>query len=98
MDPAVALAGWVLKTRVLAAAALMAIWLEITLVAPLALNARVILVATLWDKLLKVAIPLAAVILVVPCKAPLPALRAAVTMLLLSALPLMALRRLPNWS
>src|SRR5262249_13606242 len=53
--------------------------------------------ATLWERLLKVAMPLAAVPLRVPCKVPLPAPRAALTTVL-SVTPLALLRRLPNWS
>src|ERR1043166_4395008 len=53
----------------------------------------VILVATLCDRLTKVATPLAAVAVSVPCKGPLPAARAAVTTVLLSLL-----RKLPNAS
>ena len=41
---------------------------------------------------------MAAVRFVVPCRLPLPALRAAVTTVELSALPLAVLRTLPNWS
>src|ERR1051326_6503981 len=36
--------------------------------------------------------------LVLPCNVPLPALRAAVTTVLLSEVPLAAFRTLPNWS
>ncbi len=53
----------------------------------------VMLVATLCARSVKVTTPLTAVRLVVPCKVPLPALRAAVTTVVLSLL-----RRLPNWS
>src|SRR5260370_24488141 len=63
-----------------------------------AVNRMVILVATLCDKLVKVTRPLAAARAVVPCKVPAPALRAAVTIVVLSAVPLAALRALPNWS
>ena len=48
------------------------------------------MVARLCDKLAKATRPLAAARLVAPCKVPLPAARAAVTVVLLSAL-----RRLP---
>src|SRR5262245_46675202 len=75
----------------------MAMMLELVPLRPEALKARVILVATLCERLLKVAIPLVAVALRVPCKVPLPAPRAAVTTVL-SDTPLALLRRLPNWS
>src|ERR1043165_4371336 len=70
---------------------------ELVPVKPEALKARVILVATLWERLMKVARPLVAVALSVPCKVPLPALRAALTTVL-SDTPLARLRRLPNRS
>ena len=56
------------------------------------------LVATFCERFVKVTTPFRAVRLVVPCSVPLPALRVAVTPVELSALPLTALRRLPNWS
>src|SRR5258708_5849656 len=49
-------------------------------------NWMVILVATVWDRLVKVARPFTAVWVVAPCKVPLPALRLAVTAVLLSEL------------
>src|SRR6058998_4458347 len=52
-----------------------------------------ILVATLWERLLKLTIPLRAVWFVLPCNAPLPALRLAVTTVVVSLL-----RKLPYWS
>jgi len=48
IDPAVAPAGWVANTSVLAAAGLIAIWLEVALVKAPLLNRMVMLVATLW--------------------------------------------------
>ena len=57
------------------------------------LNAIVILVATLCDRLVKLTRPLTAVRLVVPCKAPPPALRAALTVVVTSEVT-----RFPNWS
>ena len=57
---------------------------------PLA-NLIVIVSAMLYDKPEKVATPLTAVALVVPCKTPLPVARLAVTVV-----PLSLLRRLPN--
>src|SRR5262252_1883629 len=71
--------------------------LELVPVTPDAVKARVMFVATLCERLLKVARPLAAVALSVPCKVPLPAPRAALTTVL-SDTPLALLRRLPNWS
>ena len=65
------------------------------LVRPVPLKVRVMFVATLCDRLVKVATPLVAVALVVPCKVPLPEPRAAVTAVL-SDTPLAMLRRLPN--
>src|SRR2546425_4387635 len=97
-DPAVALPGCVVKASRLAGAGLMAIVVEVALVPgmPGLLNRIVMLVATLCDKLVNVTSPLTAVRLGVPCKFPLPSLRLAVTTVLLSALPLAALRQLPN--
>src|SRR6266699_3349482 len=51
------------------------------------------LVATLWDKLVKVTRPLTAVRLVAPCNVPVPAARRAVTIVELSLA-----RKLPYWS
>ena len=69
--------------------------LELVPLRPEALKARVILVATLWKRLMKATMPLVAVTLRVPCKVPLPARRAAVTTVP-AEMPLAALRRLPN--
>src|SRR5262245_51915033 len=63
---------------------------EVTLVRPLLEKLRLTVLATLWERLTKVTTPFTAVALKVPCKVPLPALRAAVTTVLLSLL-----RRLP---
>src|SRR5262245_27900220 len=71
--------------------------LELVPVTPEALKARVMLVARLWLRSVKVATPSVAVALSVPCRVPLPLPRAAVTTVL-SVTPLAALRRLPNWS
>ena len=71
---------------------------EVVLVRLPLVKVIVILPATLWDRLVKPARPLAAVMFVAPCSVPEPALRVPVTMALLSALPLMLLRKLPNWS
>src|SRR5436190_24188592 len=67
--------------------------LDVALAKTLPVKTIVILVATLWDKLAKATMPLAAARLVIPCNVPLPAARAAVTTVLLSPL-----RRFPNWS
>ena len=77
----------------LAAAGLTAIVPEVALISVPLANWIVILVATLWDRLVKVATPLAVVIVKVPCNVPLPAARAAVTTVLESLL-----RKLPNTS
>src|SRR5207245_523135 len=66
---------------------------EVALVRPLALKVRLIVVVTLWDRFANVATPLTAVAVRVPCRVPLPALRAAVTTVLLSLE-----RRLPKAS
>src|SRR6266508_5943138 len=66
---------------------------EVTLVRPLLLKVRLMVLATLWERLANMATPLTAVTLVVPCKVPVPALRAAVTTVLLSLE-----RRLPKAS
>ncbi len=97
-EPAVALPGWPVNARALAAAGLMAIAVEVALARLPLLNKRVMFVATLCDKFVNVTTPSTAVLLVAPCNVPLPALRLAVTTVELSALPLAALRRFPNWS
>src|SRR5262245_21876332 len=86
-----------MKTSWAAAAGLTAIVLALVPVRPEALKARVMLVATLWDRSVKVATPSVEVTLSVPCRVPLPLPRAAVTTVLLVT-PLAMLRRLPNWS
>jgi hypothetical protein len=75
--------GWALKTRRSAAAGPMAIVAELVPLTPEALKLIVMLVATLWDRLVKAIRPATAVKLVVPCKVPLPAPRAALTSVLL---------------
>src|SRR6185369_13268629 len=70
---------------------------ELVPVTPGALKARVILVATLWLRSVKVATPSVAPAVSVPCRVPLPLPRAAVTAVM-SVTPLAELRRLPNWS
>src|SRR3989442_391767 len=77
----------------LAGAGLRAIAVEVAGERPVLLKAMVILVATLWERLVKLKTPLSAVNTVVPCKAPLPALRVAVTVV-----DLWAAIRLPTWS
>ena len=92
--PAVAVAeGCVAIVSRLAAAGLTAMAVEVVLVRLPLVNWMVILVAMLCARLTKLTTPPAAVTLVVPCKAPLPALRVAVTTVLPSLL-----LRLPNWS
>src|SRR2546427_6133230 len=84
-DPAVALPGCVAKTRALAVAALTEMVEEVVLVRLPLVNRIVILVATLCERLLNVATPSEAVAVTVPCKGPLPALRAGVAPVELSA-------------
>src|SRR5678816_658271 len=86
-----------MKTSWAAAAGLMLIVAELVPVRPEALKLMVMLVATLWDKSMKVATPSVEVAVSVPCSMPLPLPRAAVTTVLLVT-PLAVLRRLPNWS
>ena len=57
------------------------------------LKLMVIFVATLCERLVKVTRPAVAVKLVTPCKIPLPALRLALTTVVLSLV-----RKFPNWS
>src|SRR5882724_2134993 len=71
--------------------------LELVLLTPEAVKAKVILVATLWARSVKVATPSVVAAVSVPCRVPLPVPRAAVTTVLLVT-PLAVLRRLPNWS
>src|SRR5205823_8987954 len=66
---------------------------EVALVRPVLEKLRLMGLATLCERLAKVATPLTAVAVRVPCKVPLPALRAAVTTVVLSLL-----RRLPKGS
>ena len=67
--------------------------LEVAPVKPVALKSIVMVSTVLCARLVKVAKPLAAVTLTVPSKLPVPALRAAVTTVVLSVL-----RKLPNAS
>src|SRR5215831_7434726 len=67
--------------------------LEVAVVNPDELKSIEIVAATLCERLVKPTIPPAAVKLVVPCSVPLPALREAVTTVLLSAF-----LKFPNWS
>ena len=87
--------GWVANTRRSAAAGLTEMVPEFVLVTPGLVKARVMSLATLCERLVKVAIPLTAVIARVPCNVPLPVLRAAVTTVL-SVTPLAVLRSVPN--
>src|SRR5215472_11663467 len=66
--------------------------LELVPVKPEAMKARVILVATLWERLVKVTRPATGLRVVVPCRVPLPVPREAVTAALL------LVQELPNWS
>src|SRR3989442_624708 len=91
--PAMALLGGWTKLRLAAAAGLTVMLLERALLRVPPVKAMVMLVAKLCAKLVKVTTPLAADRLVAPCKAPLPAARAAVTTVLLSLL-----RKLPKAS
>ena len=78
--PAVAAAeGWVWIVSRLAAAGLTATVVEVTPARPGLLKVMVMLVAMLCAKSVKLTMPPMAVRLVVPCKAPLPAARAALT-------------------
>src|SRR5467141_3733795 len=77
----------------LAGAGVRAIEVEVAGDRPVLLKATVILVATLWERLVKLTTPFSAVNRVVPCKIPAPALRVAVTVVELSEAI-----RLPNWS
>src|SRR6266704_2947966 len=77
----------------LAGAGLRAMEVEVAGERPVLLKAMVILVARLWERLVKLTTPFSAVNTVVPCKIPAPALRVAVTVVELSEA-----MRLPNWS
>ena len=93
-EPAVALPGCVVKVKRLALAPLTAIGDEVAVALPL-LNWMVMVLATLCARSVNVTVPSAAVvILVVPCRVPLPARRAAVTMV--PDTPFAALSRVPN--
>ena len=81
--PAIALPGWPAKLRVVAGAGLIAIAVDVAVSVEL-VNRIVMFVATLCERLVKVTMPAAAVRFVAPCKAPLPALRLALTTVALS--------------
>src|SRR6266550_8957127 len=85
--------GWVWMAKRVAGAALTTTLPEVAVVKPVAVKLIVIVLATVWKRLVKVAMPLTAVAVVVPCKVPAPAFRAAVTTVVLSEL-----LKLPNWS
>src|SRR6266566_10059843 len=85
--------GWVWMANRVAGAALTTTLPEVAVVKPGAVKLIVIVLATVWKRLVKVAMPLTAVAVVVPCKVPAPAFRAAVTTVVLSEL-----LKLPNWS
>src|SRR6266436_5864373 len=82
--------GWVANTNWLAAAELTMMLPEVALVSPDAVKLIVIVVATLWDRFAKFAIPLTVVAVRVPCNVPVPALRVAVM-----TRPLSVVTRLP---
>ncbi len=69
---------------------------EVTDVSPVAEKTMVMVFAVLKDRFRNVAVPFDAVAVKVPCNVPVPALRAAVTTVLLSALPFAAVRWLLN--
>ena len=85
IEPTVPLAGCVAKASCEAAAGLTAMAVEVVLVKLPLVKLMVMLVATLCARLVKVANPFTAVAVSVPCNVPLPALRVAVTTVLLSA-------------
>ena len=66
---------------------------EVAPVKPLLLKLIVIVVATLCARFVKLATPLTEATVSEPCSVPLPALRAPVT-----CVPVSAERKLPNWS
>ena len=63
---------------------------EVTLVSPLLVNSRLIVLATLCERLAKLAMPPIVVALKEPCNVPLPALRTTLTTEVL-----LAVHRLP---
>src|SRR5438445_712285 len=79
MAPLVPLAGWVVKANCAAAAGLTAIAVEVVEVRLALVKLIVIFVATLCERLVNVARPPTVLAVRVPCRVPLPALRAAVT-------------------
>ena len=92
--PAVAVAeGCVCIASLLAAPGLITTLSEVTSTTPPLAKSRVMVVATLCERLVNVTRPPDAVRFVVPCNVPLPALRVAVTTVLLSLL-----RKLSNSS
>src|SRR5439155_91104 len=92
-EPAMAPPGCVVKPRRVALAAFTTIFDEAGPNRETLLKPTVIVLATRCDRLVKVATPLEAVAVSVPCNVPLPAFRAAVTTVLLSPL-----HKLPNLS
>src|SRR2546425_9609355 len=77
----------------LAGAALTATLAEVAPARPALAKSIVMLVATVWERLVNMSSPLTAVMMVAPWRVPLPALRVAVTTVVLSLL-----RKLPYWS
>src|SRR6266566_3338398 len=85
--------GWVRRVSLLADAGLTAILAEVVPARPALAKSIVIVVATKWERLVKLTNPLTALSAVLPCKTPLPPLRLAVTTVVLSPV-----RRLPKLS
>src|SRR6266699_875384 len=76
--------GWVRMVSLLATAGLTRTLAEVALVRAPAAKSMVLVSATLYDKLANVARPALAVAVTVPCKSAVPALREAVTAVVLS--------------
>src|SRR6266571_3257842 len=85
--------GWVRRVSLLAGAGLTAMLAEVVPATPALAKSIVIVVATRCERLVKLTNPLTALSAVLPCKAPLPPLRLAVTTVVLSPV-----RRLPKLS
>src|SRR2546430_2741872 len=85
--------GWVRRVSLLAGAGLTAILAEVVPATPPLAKSIVIVVATRWERLVKLTNPLTALSAVLPCKTPLPPLRLPVTTVVLSPV-----RRLPKLS
>src|SRR6266567_4165418 len=85
--------GCVRRVSLLAGAGLTAILAEVVPVTPALAKSMVMVVATKWERLVKLTNPLTALSAVLPCRTPLPPLRLAVTTVVLSPV-----RRLPKLS